>query len=66
MQKYPRVSVRLKTSTKLRLQALAQEKSKELKRRITPSDLVQACIECLITEPVCQARKKITKGSEKG
>jgi hypothetical protein len=66
MQKYPQVAVRLKAATKLRLQALAQEKSEELKRRVTPSDLVQACIECLITEPACQARKKIAKGSEKG
>jgi hypothetical protein len=52
MPNYPRISVRISADTKIQLQSLA------LKEGVKPSDLVQACVACLIKNPKCKARKR--------
>jgi len=51
MKQYPRISVRVSTTTKIKLQSMA------IQKKVKPSDLVQACVECLLSNASCQALK---------
>ena len=52
---YPRISVRISPTIKIKLQSMA------LQKKVKPSDLVQFCLECILNNPDCQARKIILK-----